>query len=401
MSLIIDAAAEELAHGVARTAEPQVAVSVIRSFAEAEPVWRALERDTRHSGYQLFDWQERFHHHLGGGDVACLAVLADGAGRPLALLPLAISSRRGLGVARFIGGKHVNFAMGLWRPAFAGAMTAGAMRRALGDIAAQAPARIDLFRFANQPEAWAGMANPFRLLPYQPSPSFGYHLALATDGDAVLERVVSGDSRRKLRKKEKKLAERGVVAFETASTRDAIERFADTFLSFKAARFRELGIANVFAEPGMRDFIVETACRSLGQAEPALELCALTVGGDPVALFGGTIAQGRYSGMFNAMAAGAVTRESPGELLLHHLIRHCCSRGLQVFDLGAGEAQYKSNLCDGTDPLFDQFIAVTLRGRAAAAAFGGLAQAKRRIKQSELLWPLVVKLRRARGQAGA
>ena len=134
---------------------------------------------------------------------------------------------------------------------------------------------------------------------------------------------------------------------------------------------------------------------------PAIELCALMVGDEPVALFGGTIAAGRYSGMFNAMAPGPQQRHSPGELLLHHLIRHCCERGLTVFDLGAGEADYKSHICDGTDALFDLAVPVTAKGQAAAFVQDMAGQMKRRIKQSPRLWPLIVRLRRLRGRLSA
>ncbi|MFX5709872.1 hypothetical protein ABTE34_20505, partial [Acinetobacter baumannii] len=59
------------------------------------------------------------------------------------------------------------------------------------------------------------------------------------------------------------------------------------------------------------------------------------------------------------------------------------------------------SLCDGVDTLFDQFIPVTWRGQAAAAAYGAAMRVKRAIKQSDRLWPLVQALRRARGQAQA
>jgi CelD/BcsL family acetyltransferase involved in cellulose biosynthesis len=88
-------------------------------------------------------------------------------------------------------------------------------------------------------------------------------------------------------------------------------------------------------------------------------------------------------------------------LLLHHLIRHCCERGLTVFDLGAGEADYKSHICDGTDALFDLAVPVTAKGQAAAFVQDMAGQLKRRMKQSPRLWPLIVRLRRLRGRLSA
>lgn len=374
-------------------------VTVATSFDEIEPVWRALEPAAVSSGYRSFGWQSRFQRHLGGNSRPCLAVLADGSGTPRAILPFAVEPTALGGVASFIGDKHANFGMGLWQRDFAAGMTGPALAAALKEIARRSPARIDLFRLTNQPAVWDGMANPFLALPHQPSPSFGYHLALGPDADAVLARVVSGNSRRKMNRKERNLAAIAPVSFRVAATPQEVERFADQLLAFKAVRFQALGITNVFDGPAMRDFIVDAATDGLGSPTPAIELCALMVGDEPIAFFGGAISRNRYSGMFNAMTPGPLVKESPGELLLHHLIRHCCARGLAVFDLGAGEAQYKSNLCDGQDALFDQFIAVTVRGHLASNALSLAARAKRRVKQSPRLWALVTKLRRARGHA--
>lgn len=374
-----------------------VAVRVFDRFDAVRSDWLALQDEAPISGYQRLAWQETFQRHLGGRSTPCIAVIDDAAGRPQAILPFVVSRRAGVATATFIGGKHSNFGMGLWRPAFARSMTSAALDAMLRQIARQSAVPIDLFALTNQPLSWAGLANPFALLPHRPSPSFGYHLALGPDADAVLQRVVSSASRRKMRRKERALADVGALSFVVAREPEAIARFTETFLAYKATRLAELGIANVFAVPGMRDFIIAAAS---GET-PAIELCALMVGDEPVALFGGSIAQGRYSGMFTAMIPGPLQKDSPGEVLLHHLIRDCCERGLAVFDLGAGEAEYKSNICDGVDPLFDQTVPATARGAVAAAALGAMGLAKRRVKQSALLWGLVLKLRRLRARVHA
>lgn len=400
MSLTLDAAAMDAAGPLPGRTASDCRVRVATGFADVETVWRSLAAEAPHSAYQAYDWLAIFHRHLGAAETPLIAVVSDEAGRPQALLPLVIGGGA-VASARFMGGSHANFAMGLWRPAFAATLTAARLSAFLAEVASASPRPVDLFRLTAQPESWGGVANPLALLPHQPSPSFGYHLALGPDADAVIERVVSKDSRKKLRKKERALGEHGPVSFRRARDAAEAERFTDLFLAWKAARFRELGIPNVFAEPGTREFILEAATRGLADGRPVIELSALMVGEEPVALFGGTVAGGRFSGMFNAMTSGPLTRESPGELLLHHLIRDCCARGLAVFDLGAGEAQYKSNLCDGVDPLFDQFIPVTWKGRLVAGLEALAMRAKRAVKQSDVLWPLIVRLRRARGRAGA
>ncbi|QCI68874.1 GNAT family N-acetyltransferase [Phreatobacter stygius] len=400
MTLTIDTAPDGH-HGDALADAQRFSLRIAAGFAEAEAVWRDLEADAVFSAFQRYDWAACFFSTLGRGATPCLAIIADAEGRPQALLPLAIAEERGLSVASFIGGKHCNFSLGLWRPAFAAACDPAMMRAMLAEIARNAPRRIDLYRLVGQPVSWAGMDNPLRLITSQPSPSSGYHLRLGPDPEAILGAAMSGPARRKLRKKEKALGAHGEVAFRQAASRAEVEAFTDIFLAQKAARCRELGIPNAFAKPCAREFILAAATRGLAAGQPVIELYALTVAGQPVAIFGGTVSGGRFCGMFNAMTSGPMTRESPGEILLNHLIRHCCERGLAVFDLGAGKARYKSSLCDGVDALFDQFVPVTWRGQAAAAAYGAAMRLKRAIKQSDRLWPLVQSLRRARGQAAA
>ncbi len=401
MTLVLDMAGSPQATPFAAAAGERFRVAVHPGFAAAEAAWRSIEATAVFSGYHSYDWQSSFHRHLGEGSTPCLAVVSDPGGSVGAILPLGVERGALGGVASFIGGKHANFGMGLWQRDLAARMDAAALKAILAEIARQSPARIDLFRLANQPEVWDGLANPFLALAHQPSPSAGYHLELGPDAEAVLGRVVSGNSRRKLRKKERNLAEIGPVSFKVAATPDEVAFFADRFLAFKAVRFQALGIANVFDQPGMRDFIVQTATDAIGTPAPALELSALMVGDEPVAVFGGAISRNRYSGTFHGITPGEMMRESPGELLLHHLVRYCCERGLAVFDLGAGEAQYKTNLCDGQDALFDQFIPVTLRGRLAAGSLSLAAKAKRRVKQSPRLWAVVTKLRRMRGASSS
>lgn len=373
-------------------------VRVAVDFAAVAGAWAGLEAEAVFSGYQRRDWCAAFLATIGAGTTPCLAVVADASGAPQGLLPLAIDDEHGLGVAGFIGGKHCNFGMGLWRPAFAAQLRAADVAAILDAVARQAPRRIDLFRLASQPECWDGLANPFGLLPRLPAASDGYRLRLGGDADTVLAGAVSASARRKLRKKEKALAGHGPLAFVRARDPDEAGSLADAFLAQKAARCRTRGITDAFAVPGARAFIVEGATASAAGDRPPLILYGLTVGAEPVAVFGGTVARGRFCGMFTAVTSGPLARYSPGEILMHRVVRACCEDGLATFDLGVGSARYKTSLCPETELLFDQFVPVTWRGQAAAAAYGAATRLKRQVKNSARLWPIVEALRRARGR---
>ena len=104
--------------------------------------------------------------------------------------------------------------------------------------------------------------------------------------------------------------------------------------------------------------------------------------------------EGRFSGFFNSIATDDYTRVSPGELLLAEVIRYCCEEGLEMFDLGIGEARYKSAWCDIREPLFDTFVAITARGVLDTLVFCSKLRLKRSIKQNPRLWAFAASMRK-------
>ena len=113
---------------------------------------------------------------------------------------------------------------------------------------------------------------------------------------------------------------------------------------------------------------------------------------------GGIVGGGRFCAMFNSIAQGRYAIESPGEQLIVNLVRRCCERGLDTFDLGIGEAHYKNLFCGDAEPLFDSYLPLNATGKLLAAGFGMAASIKRAIKQRPALWTLVSALRRLRAR---
>jgi CelD/BcsL family acetyltransferase involved in cellulose biosynthesis len=70
-------------------------------------------------------------------------------------------------------------------------------------------------------------------------------------------------------------------------------------------------------------------------------------------------------------------------------VKSCCERGLETFDLGIGQAQYKTLFCSDIEPLFDSYLPLTASGSVLALAFAAGAWLKRTIKQRPALWALV------------
>ena len=380
----------------------RIVISIFDEVTAAEPVWRRLEAAAVTTPYQRYDWLGPWQRHVGAraGVRPFIVVGSDEGGAPVFLLPLGVTRRGPLTTARFLGGKHANFNLGLWRRDVAATMDADGIRSIL-DLLASRSRGVDLLALFNQPESWDGVANPLALLPRQPSPSQGYRGRLAPDFEPYLRTRTNSAARKKFRRKERDLAELGDIRFWRVSAAGDAHRVLDTFFEQKAARMRELGVKNVFSVPGARAFITEAATAGLDSGRPVVELYAFTVGDMTVATFAGTVAGGRFCGMFNSMSRGDLAQHSPGELLLVNLVRMCCERGLTTFDLGVGEAPYKRLFCDETEPLFDSFLPLTPLGRMAAATARSAYNIKGQIKRTPAVWNALQTLRRRFGGANA
>ncbi|KQP06035.1 acyl-CoA acyltransferase [Methylobacterium sp. Leaf99] len=380
------------------TARGSLTTEVFSDLASVEALWRGLEADPAvlATPYQRFDWVSAYARAEPGTDVRVL-VVRDASGRPQVLIPCHVTREHGLRVARVVGAKHANYHM----PVFASRAAASLQPADLAEQlrAAARGAGIDAYAFSHQPRFWDGAANPL-CFRSEPSPSDAYGLLLGPDAESTVRRVFSGDARKKLRSKEKKLVETfGPVAYRVARTDAEVTAYLDAFYAQKASRFAAMGIPNPYADAAVRAFIAAGAGRDARSDAPAIEVAALvaTESGRVFAVFAGAVDAARYSGMMTSFDQDpSVGRSSPGDLLLQSLVRDQAERGRRALDLGVGEARYKTNTCDETIELGEVTIPVTLRGRIFALKAVGTARLKRRIKRDPRLSALVTRLRRWR-----
>jgi CelD/BcsL family acetyltransferase involved in cellulose biosynthesis len=372
-------------------------VETFRDMAAAEPHWRTLEHaDSLATPYQSYDFLKLWQRHIGeeSGVTPFVVVGLNTAREPLFLWPFGSRSIGGFTGVEFLGGKHVNFNMALWRRDVAVTIGAGDLRAAVARLAG----RADFIKLASQPLTWGGATNPFALLPHRRAANFGFSGALVPDFDALLRARTNSETRKKMRKKERALASFGELRFERAIDPDGVRRVLDAFFKQKSARMRALGVPDAFASPGVRRFVEAAATEPQHDGKPLIELYALCVDDIVVATMGGIVGGDRFCGMFNSIIPGRFAVESPGEQLILRLVRSCCERGLATFDLGIGEAHYKKLLCGDAEPLFDSYLPLSGAGRLLAFAFATGAAAKRSIKQNETLWAFVRAARRVRAR---
>jgi CelD/BcsL family acetyltransferase involved in cellulose biosynthesis len=373
----------------ATTAPVLARVAVFRSMAEAEPHWRALENaGALMSAYQRFDFMAAWQRHLGSAEGVTPAIVVgfDAVNVPLVVLPLGMRRFGELKIVGFLGGKHVNFNLGLWRRDFVAGADANVLDRLAKALGA------DALVLRNQPHEWQGIRNPLSLWPHTRSPSIGHKGALKRDFEALIAERLSSSTRRKIRKKGEKLSDAGGMTFARADSDADALRLLDVFFQQKIARMRQIGQNDVFGDPDVQDFLKAAILRNTGR--PPVEIYSLSVGPDVIATFAGVCDDERFSAMFNSIEPDRFQTESPGEQSLFHLVKHCCERGLKTFDLGIGEARYKNLFCQDDEPVFDTLVALSPAGRLYVTAARVAHGAKRWIKSSPAVWGAFERVRR-------
>lgn len=303
------------------------------------------------------------------------------------MLPLELTSPNGVRLAGKIGGAHASFLA----PARHGepARWSRALIRA-GLARAGALLGLDAILLADCPREWAGAPNPLASLPHRRAPNDGSLLTIDTDAETMRDRLLDRGGRKKLRQKLTKLGETGVLDagwIEPAATGAALE----TFYAWKSARFGAAGIADPFEDMATRRFL------AMATADPdaPVRLYRIAAGGRMIALIGGARSARHFSGMFTAYdPAPEFARHSPGQVLLHALIADLCAAGFTGFDLGAGDADYKTHVCPTRIPLFDAAVPVTSRGAIATAIWRTGRSMKAAIKRNARLYAFATGLRR-------
>ena len=368
-------------------------IDVVTDLSVAEPVWRALEdAGNLSTPYQRFDLLAPWQQLVGANEGAqsFIVIARDTERRPLFLLPLALHHNHGVRIACFMGGKHTTFNMGLWNSEFAvhaGPADLDGLLAALGE-------HVDVLALTQQPLRWSDQHNPFAALPRQ-SAINGCPLLTMEPGGPPASRI-SNSFRRRLKSKEKKLQSLAGYRYHLATTDADVTRLLDWFFRVKPVRMAEQKLPNVFAEPGVEEFI-RSACLSPRGEGRVIDIHALECDEEVIAIFAGVADGQRFSMMFNTYTMSEHARYSPGLILMRYIIDRSAERGYCSLDLGIGSDEYKRMFCKDDEDIFDSFVPLTSRGKLAAMAMSSLSHGKRLVKQNQMLFDLARRLRQAFG----
>ena len=364
-------------------------VDMFDDLGQAETIWRGLEGQFS-TPYQRFDFLGPWQRQVGAREslTPFVVVARDAERRPLSLLPLALRSQHGVRTACFMGGKHATFNMALWDRDFAAAATEADLKTLLEGIRERAA--VDVLALTQQPRRWQDLPNPMTLLPKQPSVNDCPLLTIAPG--AAPSALISNSFRRRLKGKERKLQALAGYRYHIAASDAEIKRLLDWFFNVKPLRMAEQKLPNVFADPGIEDFIRD-ACMTEVAGGRAIDIHALECDDEVIAIFAGVADGHRFSMMFNTYTMSGNSRHSPGLILMRNIIDHYAGGAYRALDLGIGSDDYKRLFCKDDEPIFDSFIPLSLRGKVAAGTMSGLNRIKHLVKHDQALFHAAQRLR--------
>jgi CelD/BcsL family acetyltransferase involved in cellulose biosynthesis len=381
------------AEAPARSRASRIAdIDILHDLGQAETIWRGLE-DRQHfsTPYQRFDFLSAWQRQVGEREnfQPFIVVAYDAERRPLLLLPLALRHEHGIRAACFMGGKHATFNMALWDGDFAAAATTADLDELVSAIRKRSAA--DVLALSQQPLRWQDVANPMALLPHQASANDCPLLTMIPDAEPAT--LIGNSFRRRLKGKERKLQTLAGYRYQLATADADIKRLLDWFFAIKPLRMAEQKLPNVFAEPGVEDFIRGACMTPLADGGHVIDIHALECDDEVIAIFAGVAGKNRFSMMFNTYTMSGNSRYSPGLILMRNIVDHYAGCGFRALDLGIGSDDYKRSFCKDDEPIFDCFIPLSLRGKVAAAAMSGVNRAKYLVKHNQALFHMAQRLR--------
>ena len=386
--------------GEARTASAastNIRLSVYDELSAIEQDWRAFEQHADCTVFQAFDWLATWQRHIGArnGIKPAIVVGRDTAGNILFLLPLAVDPR---GVARrltWLGSDLCDYNAPLLAKDFSLRVSEPRFAQAWRDISARLRSHpelsYDAIHFEKMLETIGEQHNPFCDLPGGPNPSGAYLTHLTGDWEAFYTAKRSSTTRRRDRTKRKKMAELGEVRFVTPVDAREVSDTLDTLIQQKTQQFARMGVRNIFAPPGHRDFY--RALASDPAARRLVHISRLDVGSEPAAANVGLIFHGRYYHLLASYGDGEASRFGPGVAHLHDLMRYAIEQGCHIFDFTIGDEPYKRDWCDTELKLYDHVSAASWRGALVMLPLLIARNLKRTIKQTPVLWNAVSKAR--------
>ena len=312
----------------------------------------------------------------------CLTSVCTPDGAPLLVLPLGIENRRGVRVLGFADGGVSDYNA----PAVLTDRDLTDAMPAIWARIADALPGFDIASIDKVPATAGDRPNPLVALARTREfrPGQVVELSGTWESFARIGLPRAQDSRRKRRR----LAERGPVAFRVAETPQDKGVVLAALIEQKRRRYLETRGFDGLARPGYLDYLNRTV--STPDLTDSIHLSALWCGETIVAAHWGIATPNRYYYLMPSFAGGDWSRYSPGRLIVEDLIAWCYDKGIRLFDFGHGDEPYKAEFETREVALYRMDWPRTALGHAYAAGLSA--------RQKLLASPLGPGLRRMKAR---
>ena len=369
-------------------------LSVTSNIDAMEHEWRDFEQRADCTPFQTFDWLATWQRCVGTPARVKPAIIAGRRrNRLLFMLPLAIERMRLSSRLVFLGSSLCDYNAPLLAPEFHDLVAPAdfvewwqSVQTFLQD---SVEFEHDSVLFDKMPEKVGGQSNPLAALTTELTATRAYLANLSADWDTFYASKRSANTRRRDRTKRKGLCESGELRLVTAKDPEETRSTLNILWSQKGRWFDRMGIPNLFDRPGYAEFYASIAAT----ANQFVHVSRLDVGSQCVAANLGLTFRGCYYHVLASYDDGPLSRFGPGIVHLHELMRYAIGQGCRQYDFTIGDEGYKRDWADTTIELYDHIAAANRFGRMTAALTIFKLRAKRFVRQSSLLWPIVSRLR--------
>ena len=357
---------------------------------EAESVWHALASTVESPG-QDFGFIKLWIETQGIDEDDCVFVAAFDDNAPVALMPLWRRRQTGVRVLGWFPGSHVGCNAPLVDAARLAEMTPAA-RRKLWARMLRIVSGADLVSLRSVPKLEVNGVDIFAELGRMVETDTLHRASFVSFEDA--DRVQRNKSRRKHdRQQGERLAAMGQLEFDALDNGPEAEKIIEVMFRQRAARFREMGVADPFADLTIRSFYRATARAGSGVA---VKLHVLKLKGDVVAVRYNIVHGDRLFCLISSMSEEPALRPgSPGKQCLLRVMQTVFAEGYRVFDMGEGVTDEKRHWCNVQVPVRHHYVPITTLGAVAAAAQRGAHVVKAQIKANPKLLAMAKRLRGA------
>jgi CelD/BcsL family acetyltransferase involved in cellulose biosynthesis len=397
-----DVMADQLAVHPGHVVRAEIRLSVHEDIAAIERDWREFQERADGTVFQTYEWLSTWQRHIGArrGVRPAVVIGRDARGEIVLLLPLAVERTRVARKLTWLGSELCDYNAPLLAADFSLHVSLARFKQLWSDLLLRLRSHprlgFDLVHLDQMPAAIGAQRNPLLHLGATCHPNNAFVVSL-TDNWEKLYAKRSSSTRRHDRTKRNKLAEHGAVACVHAERPPEIASTLEIMMEQKSRWFAEMGVSNMFAKPGCREFFFDIATNP--QTRRITHVSRLDVGGATLATsFGLVFGDSFYYVLASYDRHTELARYAPGIALLHDLLRFAIGKGFCKFDLSVGSERYKHEWSDAELNLYDHMSVTTLRGACAALPLMAVRQSKRCIKSNPALWSA---FRRARAFAGS